>query len=64
MRRLSSDDIRKEFPLHISDAVFAFAFYQGIITEDKSKATHHIYPVPTSLDEGNMCLLGFYCHRF
>nr|XP_020655829.1 SWI/SNF complex subunit SMARCC1 [Pogona vitticeps] len=25
--------------------------HQGIITEDKSKATHHIYPVPTSLDE-------------
>ncbi|KAJ7322574.1 hypothetical protein JRQ81_018861 [Phrynocephalus forsythii] len=25
--------------------------YQGILTEDKSKATHHVYPVPTSLDE-------------
>ncbi|XP_013924714.1 PREDICTED: SWI/SNF complex subunit SMARCC1 [Thamnophis sirtalis] len=25
--------------------------HQGTITDDKSKATHHIYPVPTSLDE-------------
>uniref|UniRef100_A0A8C6XCP8 SWI/SNF related BAF chromatin remodeling complex subunit C1 n=1 Tax=Naja naja TaxID=35670 RepID=A0A8C6XCP8_NAJNA len=24
---------------------------QGTITDDRSKATHHIYPVPTSLDE-------------
>uniref|UniRef100_A0A670ZNQ0 SWI/SNF related BAF chromatin remodeling complex subunit C1 n=1 Tax=Pseudonaja textilis TaxID=8673 RepID=A0A670ZNQ0_PSETE len=25
--------------------------HQGTVTDDKSKATHHIYPVPTSLDE-------------
>ncbi|XP_064410644.1 SWI/SNF complex subunit SMARCC1 isoform X2 [Latimeria chalumnae] len=25
--------------------------HQGTITEDKSKASHHIYPVPTSLDD-------------
>ncbi|XP_042330695.1 SWI/SNF complex subunit SMARCC1 [Sceloporus undulatus] len=25
--------------------------HQGTVTEDKSKATHHVYPVPTSLDE-------------
>ncbi|XP_029142139.1 SWI/SNF complex subunit SMARCC1 [Protobothrops mucrosquamatus] len=25
--------------------------HQGSITDEKSKATHHIYPVPTSLDE-------------
>uniref|UniRef100_A0A8D0HWJ3 SWI/SNF related BAF chromatin remodeling complex subunit C1 n=1 Tax=Sphenodon punctatus TaxID=8508 RepID=A0A8D0HWJ3_SPHPU len=25
--------------------------HQGTVTDDKSKATHHIYPTPTSLDE-------------
>uniref|UniRef100_A0A803TYX2 SWI/SNF related, matrix associated, actin dependent regulator of chromatin subfamily c member 1 n=1 Tax=Anolis carolinensis TaxID=28377 RepID=A0A803TYX2_ANOCA len=25
--------------------------HQGTVTDDKSKATHHVYPVPTSLDE-------------
>ncbi|CAI5789296.1 SNF complex subunit SMARCC1 isoform X2 [Podarcis lilfordi] len=25
--------------------------HQGTVTDEKSKATHHIYPVPTSLDE-------------
>ncbi|KAJ6655085.1 hypothetical protein lerEdw1_005989 [Lerista edwardsae] len=25
--------------------------HQGTVTDDKSKATHHIYPIPTSLDE-------------
>ncbi|XP_054847258.1 SWI/SNF complex subunit SMARCC1 [Eublepharis macularius] len=25
--------------------------HQGTTTDDKSKATHHIYPIPTSLDE-------------
>uniref|UniRef100_A0A8D2L2G1 SWI/SNF related, matrix associated, actin dependent regulator of chromatin subfamily c member 1 n=1 Tax=Varanus komodoensis TaxID=61221 RepID=A0A8D2L2G1_VARKO len=25
--------------------------HQGTVTDDKSKATHHIYPAPTSLDE-------------
>ncbi|XP_060104226.1 SWI/SNF complex subunit SMARCC1 [Heteronotia binoei] len=25
--------------------------HQGTVTDDKSKATHHVYPIPTSLDE-------------
>ncbi|XP_010214888.1 PREDICTED: SWI/SNF complex subunit SMARCC1-like, partial [Tinamus guttatus] len=26
--------------------------HQGTVTEEKSKATHHVYPSPTSLDDG------------
>lgn len=31
---------------------FPFFLLQGSITDDKSKATHHIYPSPSQQDEG------------
>lgn len=31
-------------------------FPQGTVTEEKSKATHHVYPSPTSMDDGNVLL--------
>lgn len=29
-------------------------FPQGAVTEEKSKATHHVYPSPTSMDDGKV----------
>lgn len=37
---------------HAVSPLFAF-FSQGTVTEEKSKATHHVYPSPTSMDDGN-----------
>ena len=40
---------------------FFFTFFrpQGSITDDKSKATHHIYPSPSQQDEGRGLSLTF-----
>jgi len=42
--------------LKVSQAVSSFPprFLQGTVTEEKSKATHHVYPSPTSTDDGKV----------
>lgn len=44
--------------LKVSHAVSSFLppFLQGTVTEEKSKATHHVYPSPTSMDDGKVAL--------
>lgn len=44
--------------LRVSHAVSPLLprFPQGTVTEEKSKATHHVYPSPTSMDDGNVLL--------
>lgn len=42
--------------LKVSHAVSSLLppFPQGTVTEEKSKATHHVYPSPTSMDDGKV----------
>lgn len=42
--------------LKVSHAVSSLPlpFPQGTVTEEKSKATHHVYPSPTSMDDGKV----------
>lgn len=39
---------------------FPLCLLQGSITDDKSKATHHIYPSPSQQEEGRVELCIFF----